>query len=97
MDVRDRSNYTSSVESSSVEASSRPRTEKQSATISSAATSRGQDSSDLSSAARVASQAAQIPEVRQDRVSALQQRIASGTYNVQPQDVADAMLRTLRG
>jgi flagellar biosynthesis anti-sigma factor FlgM len=39
----------------------------------------------------------QMPEVRQDRVTSLQQQIASGGYQVAPQDVADAMLRNLHG
>jgi flagellar biosynthesis anti-sigma factor FlgM len=55
------------------------------------------DSSELSSAARAIAAAAQLPEVRQERVDALQQQIASGTYQVQPQDVADAVLRQFRG
>jgi anti-sigma28 factor (negative regulator of flagellin synthesis) len=37
--------------------------------------------------------AAQIPEIRQDRVAALQQQLASGTYGVGSLRVADAMLR----
>jgi flagellar biosynthesis anti-sigma factor FlgM len=55
------------------------------------------DSSDLSSAAQVVAQAMQMPDVRQDRVASLQQRIASDSYQVAPQDVADAMLRNLHG
>jgi flagellar biosynthesis anti-sigma factor FlgM len=39
----------------------------------------------------------QMPDVRQDRVASLQQQIASGRYQVAPQDVADAMLRNLGG
>jgi flagellar biosynthesis anti-sigma factor FlgM len=39
----------------------------------------------------------QMPEVRQDRVTSLQQQIASGGYQVAPQAVADAMLRNLHG
>jgi flagellar biosynthesis anti-sigma factor FlgM len=42
-------------------------------------------------------QAMQMPEVRQDRIAGLQQQIASGGYQVAPQDVADAMLRNLHG
>jgi flagellar biosynthesis anti-sigma factor FlgM len=42
-------------------------------------------------------EAMQMPAVRQDRVANLQQQIASGTYQVAPQAVADAMLRNLRG
>ena len=54
------------------------------------------DSSDLSSASRLVAEAAQLPEVRQDKVAGLQQQIASGGYQVAPQDVADAMLRHFR-
>jgi flagellar biosynthesis anti-sigma factor FlgM len=39
----------------------------------------------------------QMPDVRQDRVSSLQQQIAGGNYDVPPQDVADAMLRNFAG
>lgn len=95
MDVRDLSAYTSSLESPGVEAASRLHAETRS--TSSISNVSGQDSSDLSSAAQAVSQALQLPEVRQDRVAALQQQIASGSYNVAPQDVADAMLRNLRG
>jgi flagellar biosynthesis anti-sigma factor FlgM len=37
----------------------------------------------------------QMPEVRQDRVASLQQQIANGSYQVAPQDVANAMLRNI--
>jgi flagellar biosynthesis anti-sigma factor FlgM len=45
--------------------------------------------------ARTLASAAEQPEVRQNRVTELQQQIASGTYAVTPQDVANAMLRNL--
>ncbi len=54
-----------------------------------------QDSSDLSSAAHVVSEAMQMPDIRQDRIASLQQQIAKGNYQVAPQDVADAMLRNM--
>ena len=96
MDVRDRSNYTPSLESLGVEAPSRPRPDGPSgASGSSVAT--GQDSSELSPAARVVAQAIQAPDVRQDRIASLQQQIASGGYQVAPQDVADAILRSFAG
>jgi flagellar biosynthesis anti-sigma factor FlgM len=40
---------------------------------------------------------AAVPEVRQDRVAALQQAIASGTYNVSGQQIAQAMSSDLLG
>jgi negative regulator of flagellin synthesis FlgM len=93
MDVRDRSTYTSSLESVGVEATSlRGAASRPTA----ASVSLGQDSSELSPAAHLVAQAMQLPEVRQDRVAALQQQIASGTYFIAPQDVADAMLGSSR-
>jgi flagellar biosynthesis anti-sigma factor FlgM len=38
-----------------------------------------------------------IPDVRQDRVAALQQSIASGNYNVSSQQIAQAMSSDLLG
>ena len=94
MDVRDRSTYTPSLETSSIAAPSPVRAEGQSSAAASAHP--GQDSSSLSSAARAAAQALALPEVRQDRVSALQSQIANGSYHIAPQEVADAMLRSLQ-
>jgi flagellar biosynthesis anti-sigma factor FlgM len=37
----------------------------------------------------------QMPEIRQDRVASLQQQIANGSYQVAPQELANAMLRNL--
>jgi len=54
------------------------------------------DSSELSPASRIAAEAAQLPEVRQERVDALHQQIASGSYQVGAQNVADALLRQFR-
>jgi flagellar biosynthesis anti-sigma factor FlgM len=96
MEVHDRSTYPSNLASLGVEAPSSPRTTDR-ATPSAAGTPSGSDSADLSPAAQTVAQAMQMPEVRQDRVASLQQQIASGTYQVAPQDVADAMLRNLRG
>ena len=42
-------------------------------------------------------QTMQMSEIRQERVTSLQQQIASGNYNVDAQAVADAMLRNLAG
>jgi flagellar biosynthesis anti-sigma factor FlgM len=96
MDVRDRSTYTSSLESLGTEATSRVRPDGTSSTSASSMT-QARDSSDLSPAAQVVAQAMQMPDVRQDRVASLQQQIASGRYQVAPQDVADAMLRSVAG
>lgn len=38
-----------------------------------------------------------VPDVRQDRVAALQQAIASGSYNVSSQQIAQAMSSDLLG
>jgi negative regulator of flagellin synthesis FlgM len=96
MEVHDRSTYPSNLASLGVEAPSSLRTNDR-ATPSAGAAPSGSDSAALSPAAQTVAQAMQMPEVRQDRVASLQQQIASGTYQVAPQDVADAMLRNLRG
>jgi flagellar biosynthesis anti-sigma factor FlgM len=96
MDVQDRSNYPSNLASVGVEAPPPPRTDSRS-TPSAGSRPSANDSTDLSSAAQTVTQAMQMPEVRQDRVTSLQQQIASGGYQVAPQDVADAMLRNLHG
>jgi len=96
MDVRDRSNYTSNLESLDIKAPSQVQPDRASSTSSSNVTPE-RDSSELSSAAQVVAQALHMPDVRQDRVASLQQQIASGRYQVAPQDVADAMLRNLVG
>ncbi|HEX6497093.1 MAG TPA: flagellar biosynthesis anti-sigma factor FlgM [Acidobacteriaceae bacterium] len=100
MDVHDRSTYPSNLASpnltsTGVDAPPGVRTDGR-ATASVRSTS-GTDSTDLSPAAQVVAQAMQMPEIRQDRIASLQQQIASGTYQVASQDVADAMLRNLRG
>lgn len=96
MDVRDRSTYTSSLDSLGIEAPSRARPNGPSSAVGDHMTPE-RDSSDLSPAAHVVAQAMQMPDVRQDRVASLQQQIASGDYQIAPQDVADAMLRNLAG
>lgn len=96
MDVRDRSTYTSSLESLGIEAPSRIRPDGPSNAPAGSKTP-GQDSSDLSPAAHVVAQAMQMPDLRLNRVASLQQQIANGDYQVAPQDVADAMLRNLAG
>ena len=49
----------------------------------------GEDSVDLSS---LAAKALETPEVRQDKVDSLRQAIQGGTYSVDPQQIADAMI-----
>lgn len=56
----------------------------------------GEDQAQLSSThaqvQALTAQAAQLPEVRQERVQALRQAVESGRYRVNPQHVAGAML-----
>jgi flagellar biosynthesis anti-sigma factor FlgM len=56
----------------------------------------GQDQAQLSGAAAqiqaLTAQAAQLPDIRQERVSSLRQVVESGSYDPQPEDVADAMM-----
>jgi flagellar biosynthesis anti-sigma factor FlgM len=96
MDIRDRSNYTSNLESLGIEGTARLRTATPSASPVRQTTS-ATDSSELSPAAQAMAQAMQMPDVRQDRVASLQQQIAGGNYHVPSQDVADAMLRNFAG
>ncbi len=106
MDVHDRSTYppnlaspnlaSPNLASSGVEAPSRLRTDDRS-TSATRSTPTGSDSTELSPAAQSVAEALQTPEIRQDRVASLQLQIASGTYQVAPQAVADAMLRNLQG
>ena len=55
------------------------------------------DSAKLSAAGGLASQATDTSDVRMDRVSALQQAIAGGTYSVSASDVADKMVESMLG
>ena len=41
----------------------------------------------------LAAKALETPEIRQDKVEALRQAIHDGTYSVDPEKIADAMLR----
>lgn len=49
-------------------------------------------SSDTVSLSSLASLALQTPEVRQDTVDRLRQQVSSGTYQLAPQSIAEAML-----
>jgi flagellar biosynthesis anti-sigma factor FlgM len=97
MDVRDLSTYTPGLANTDVQQASRVRTDGSPSDPTTGPTKMGSDSSDLSRTSRALAQAMQFPEVRQDRVASLQQQIAAGTYQVDPQDVADAILRDLAG
>jgi negative regulator of flagellin synthesis FlgM len=50
------------------------------------------DSAHVSQAAQLAARAMQLPEVRTDKVAAVQKALADGTYGVDAADVAGAML-----
>ncbi len=56
-----------------------------------------QDRTEVSTAASLAHQAMSMPDVRMDKVAAIQQAIASGTYQVSPADVADKIVRQMLG
>lgn len=53
------------------------------------------DHADLSTAGGLISKALEGSDVRSDKVAALQQAIASGSYNVSSSDVADKLIQTL--
>jgi negative regulator of flagellin synthesis FlgM len=53
------------------------------------------DEARLSSTGGLISQALEGSDVRTDKVAALQQAIANGTYNVSAADVAEKMVRSL--
>lgn len=101
MDVRDRSNYVSNLENLGLKGSGLEGTAKlradAAAAFDTAIPAAGKDSSRLSAAAQAVAHTMQMPEIRQDRVTSLQQQIASGDYNVDARAVADAMLRNLAG
>ena len=46
-----------------------------------------------STVGRLASRAAELPEVRQEKVAAVRERIQSGSYNPSASDIADAILK----
>jgi negative regulator of flagellin synthesis FlgM len=54
-----------------------------------------EDQASLSSASGVMSQALEGSDVRTAKVAALQQAIASGSYNVSSSDVAEKMIESL--
>lgn len=46
-----------------------------------------------STVGRLSSRAAELPEVRQEKVEALRERIQSGSYNPPSRDIADAIFK----
>lgn len=57
----------------------------------------GADEATLSSAASVAAQTAPDADVRMDKVAAVQQALAAGTYGVPSTDVANRMIEAMLG
>jgi negative regulator of flagellin synthesis FlgM len=57
----------------------------------------GTDEATLSSAASVAAAAAPDSDVRMDKVTAIQQAVAGGTYNVPTSEVAGKMIDFMLG
>ncbi len=55
------------------------------------------DDANLSSAGGIVAQALEGSDVRTDKVAALQQAIAAGSYNVSSSDVAEKMILSLLG
>lgn len=68
-----------------------------SATSTSAPASKGVDGTKLSSASGLIGKAVAGSDVRADKVAALQQSIAAGTYNVSANDVATSIIASLLG
>lgn len=96
MDVRDRSTYSSNLETTGIQ----PPGLRDRGTVGASRTAPsapGDVSSRLSTTARSLVQVMQLPDIRQDRIAAIQGRIAAGTYQVPSQDVADAILRSVAG
>jgi negative regulator of flagellin synthesis FlgM len=56
-----------------------------------------QDRTEVSTAASMAHRAMSITDVRMDKVVAVQQALANGTYQVSAHDVADRLVRQMMG
>jgi negative regulator of flagellin synthesis FlgM len=56
-----------------------------------------EDRAEVSTVASLAHQAMAVSDVRMEKVAALQQSIASGTYHVNAADVADKLVRQMMG
>ena len=70
-------------------------TENQAAAAKTANTATQADHADLSTTGGLISKALEGSDVRMGKVEALQQAIASGSYNVSSSDVADKMVQSL--
>src|SRR5579863_7969111 len=55
------------------------------------------DTANLSQISGLVAKAMEQPEVRMDKVEAIQAQIAAGTYKVDPSQVADAMITSMLG
>ena len=55
------------------------------------------DQTHLSGAASLASQAASVPDVRQEKVTSVQTALADGTYSVKSDEVAQSLMHHLLG
>lgn len=76
---------------SSVELNTRPAATSSSAATPAEAQDRTTLSTSSSAVASLVSQAMASPEVRQDKVNALKQQIASGNYNIDPSRIASGI------
>jgi negative regulator of flagellin synthesis FlgM len=56
-----------------------------------------QDRTEVSTAASLAHQAMSVPDVRMDKVAAIQQALANGSYQVSAADVAGKLVRKMMG
>ncbi len=91
MNIREITNLPALEQSPGVSSSARG---LQSTDTAASRTSLRPDRADVSALAASLAHAADQPDVRQERVAALQQQLAAGTYQVSPSDVADALLRS---
>jgi negative regulator of flagellin synthesis FlgM len=57
----------------------------------------GSDHTEVSTAANLAHQAMSLPDVRMDKVAAVQQALASGTYNVSADDLSGKIVNHMLG
>jgi negative regulator of flagellin synthesis FlgM len=72
-----------------------PATQRQQQASYSAPMGSTQDRTEVSTAASLAHQAMAVPDVRMDKVAAVQQALANGTYQVSAGDVADKLVQQM--